>query len=279
MIPMPIALLLLTAALFLLAFLFALLHARRPVASEAGGGNPRLFSLGPAAGVALVVATLLAVGLLVYRALTARSLALPLADHFDAFLLLALLLDGAVLYLRRTRRFRSLAVFLLPMIAALLLLGAALAAVSPKPYPYGNIWTLLHVVSVIAGALCLALACVGAAAYLLAHRRLKRTPTPQALPSLPPLASLERFNMAMVYAGFPLLTVAMVTGVLRLAQSPAAHGAWLSPKILLACAAWLTYALLAQVPLAPRLRGLHAAWLSILGFSLFLATYATVMWM
>ncbi len=75
----------------------------------------------------------------------------------------------------------------------------------------------------------------------------------------------------------------MISGALRLAQTPAshpsAHAPWLSPQLLRASAAWLTSAILAHVPLAPRLRGLHAAWLSILGFSLFLATYATVMWM
>ncbi|HVX83543.1 MAG TPA: cytochrome c biogenesis protein CcsA [Phycisphaerae bacterium] len=271
--------LLLLALLFAAAFLLAFARAR-PANSS---GAPAAPSLGLPASLLLAAATLLALALLIARALAARSLTLPLADHFDAFLLLALLLAAAVLYLRATRRFRSLALFLLPIIVILLILGAILTALSPAPYPYANIWTSLHVISVIAGALCLALGCVGGIAYLLAHRQLKHAPATSTLPALPPLAAIERFNMSMVYAGFPLLTLAMITGALRLAQTPAshpsAHAPWLSPKLLLASAAWLTYAILAHVPLAPRLRGLHAAWLSILGFSLFLATYATVMWM
>ncbi|HVS70268.1 MAG TPA: cytochrome c biogenesis protein CcsA [Phycisphaerae bacterium] len=275
---MPLLLLLL-AALFLAAFLLALPRARRQPASPAPALTP---TLGLPASLILAAATLLALALLVYRALAARSITLPLADHFDAFLLLALLLDAALLYLRWTRRFRSFALFLLPIIVILLILGAILTAVSPAPYPYDNVWTSLHIVSVIAGALCLALGCVGGFAYLLAHRQLKHAPATSTLPALPPLAAIERFNMSMVYAGFPLLTLAMITGALRLAQTApphSAHAPWLSPKLLFASAAWLTYAILAHVPLAPRLRGLHAAWLSILGFSLFLATYATVMWM
>lgn len=271
----------LTGALFFAGFALGLRHLRR------GAEGSARDALGPGAWSAVIAGTALALGLLVYRAAEARSLALPLSDHFDAFLLLALLLDGAVVYLRLTRRFRSLAFFLLPMIGGLLVLGGVLAAVSPGQYRWGDVWMLLHVVSVIAGTLCFALGCVGGGVYLLAHRQLKPGGMEggKRFGGLPPLATIERFNLSMVYAGFPLLTLAMVTGTLRLVQGAGAAGGaggsalHVSPKVVLAVAAWVVYGVVAHVPLAPRLRGLHAAWLTIVGFVLFLGTYAAVTWM
>jgi ABC-type uncharacterized transport system permease subunit len=271
-----LGLLFLTGGLFFAGFLLGLRHMRRPPEGDARD------TLGAAAWTAVVAGTVLALSMLVYRAAAARSFALPLSDHFDAFLLLALLLDGAVVYLRLTRRFRSLAFFLLPMIGGLLVLGGVLAAVSPGQYRWGDVWMLLHVVSVIAGTLCFALGCVGGGVYLLAHRQLKPGGMEggKRFGGLPPLATIERFNLSMVYAGFPLLTLAMVTGTLRLAQGAGAVSAWhVSPKVVLAVAAWVVYGVVAHVPLAPRLRGLHAAWLTIVGFVLFLGTYAAVTWM
>ena len=275
-----IAFLALTGALFFAAFLLGLRHMRRAPAGDAPG------SLGRPASAAAIAATLLAVGMLFYRAATAHSATLPLSDHFDAFLLLAVLLAAAVVYLAWTRRFRSFAFFLLPMIGCLLWLGALLVALSPERFRgdlWGNVWTLLHIVTVIGGTLCFALGCVGGAVYLLAHRQLRRGGPEAGFRGLPPLATIERFNLSMVYAGFPLLTLAMITGTLRLAQGSGTAAGWatwhVSAKILLAILAWLTFAVVAHVPLNPRLRGLHAAWLTIVGFSLFLATYAAVTWM
>jgi ABC-type uncharacterized transport system permease subunit len=88
----------------------------------------------------------------------------------------------------------------------------------------------------------------------------------------------------MVYLGFPLLTVAMVTGFLRIGQAYAAQtqptSIWaISPKLTLSVLAWLTYGVLLHLPLAPSFRGQRAAWLSIVGFVLFLGGFIAVIWM
>jgi ABC-type uncharacterized transport system permease subunit len=261
--------LLLTTALFAASFLLGLRHMHK----AAGIRTIAPSSIGPAARAFILLGTLSDLFLLLWRAATEGKLSLPLSNHFDAFLVLALLLAILLIYFRWTKNLRSLAFFLLPMIIIILLLGGALAILSPNAYPYGSIWTRIHIVTIIAGTVCFALGCVGGAVFLLAHRQLKHKaidPTSRWI-GLPPLGSIEKFNQRMVYVGFPLLTIAMLTGILRLAQQPELFHAALLTKIALALVAWIIYALLLSV--APRIRGTRAAWLWIIGFALLIGGY------
>jgi ABC-type uncharacterized transport system permease subunit len=263
---------LLTTALFAAAFLLGLRYMHK----TAGAHTIAPSSIGPAARAAIVLATLSDLFLLLWRAASEGKLSLPLSNHFDAFLVLALLLAILLIYFRWTTNLRALAFFLLPMIVIILVLGGALALLSPEAYPYGSVWTRLHIVTVIAGTVCFALGCVGGAVFLLAHRQLKhRSADPAARwIGLPPLASIEKFNRLMIYLGFPLLTVAMLTGILRLAQQPELlRSAALVSKMAMAVVAWGIYGVLLSPVMAPRIRGPRAAWLWIIGFALFLGGY------
>ena len=281
--PLQFALFLLTTLLFAAAFIFGLRHMRR----TAGFNGIAPLSIGPASRAAILIATIFDALLLAWRAAAEQKLSLPLSDHFDAFLVMALLLAAMLIYLRWTKNLRGLSFFLLPMIVILLALGGALSILTPSTYPYGGIWMRLHITTVIAGTVCFALGCVGGAVYLLAHRQLKNKMGATAgnvdashrWSGLPPLGSIEKFNQLMVYLGFPLLTIAMVTGILRLAQEPAIlHTAGLLWKICLAALAWAVYAVLAHLPLTPRFRGPRAAWLWIIGFALFIGGYVAANW-
>jgi ABC-type uncharacterized transport system permease subunit len=266
--------LLLTTGLFAAAFLLGLRHMHKTVGDRAIAPS----SMGKSARLFILLGTLCDLGLLVWRAVTEEKLSLPLSNHFDAFLVLALLLAILLVYFRWTKNLRSLAFFLLPMIIIILLLGGLLALLSPDAYPYGSIWTRLHIVTVIVGTVCFALGCVGGAVFLLAHRQLKHKshafdPTFRWI-GLPPLGSIEKFNQRMVYLGFPLLTVAMLTGILRLAQQPELlRSSALLSKIALALLAWIIYGLLLSPAIAPRIRGTRAAWLWIIGFGLLIGGY------
>ena len=181
-----------------------------------------------------------------------------------------------LIYLRWTRHLRNLSFFLLPMIVVLLLLGAFLSILFPRPYGYGGIWMRLHIATIIAGTFCFALGCVGGIVYLIAHRQLKHRglDSSHRWIGLPPLASIEKFNQWMIYLGFPLLTIAIITGTLRVIQEPdLLQRTPLLWKISLAILSWLVYAVIAHLPLAPRFRGPRAAWLWIIGFALFLGGF------
>jgi ABC-type uncharacterized transport system permease subunit len=282
-------LLLATSLLFAAAFGLGLARMRRIARAMAAApaGLPHESSMGGPARAAVIAGTCVGLGLLIWRTLDRQSLALPVSDPLDAFLVFGLLLSLTVIYFRWTRRLRALSFFLLPMIVILLLIGLILALLpgaGGRPTDYSNIWTLLHVATLVAATICFALACVGGVVYLLADRQLRRKglDSSHRWIGLPALGSIEKFNRWLIFGGFPLLSISTVAGILRLAQERAAS-TQPSPggghtKIAMGILSWLIYAVLLHVPLNPRFRGRSAAWLSVAGFILFLATFVAAYW-
>ncbi len=226
--------------------------------------------------------SLLAALLLVSRGVDARQLSLPLADYFDAFLLLSLLLAGLWTWFDWTNHLKGLATFLLPMITILILMGAGLELAGYHHFHAHNPWIMVHIISVLVGAVFFAVGCVGGFVYLLADWRLRtRNRTGWKMIPLPPLATLEKFNRNAILLGFPLLTLAAVTGIFRAVEDPAAMGThWFyTPKFILATLVWLVYAALLSIKLTPAMRGSRTAILNIIGFVLLLAVFVAMNWM
>jgi ABC-type uncharacterized transport system permease subunit len=174
------------------------------------------------------------------------------------------------------------------MVIVLLLLGGVigLAHTNADKQDYENAWYLLHIITIYAGTICFVLGAVGGIIYLLADRQLRRKglDATHRWIGLPPLASIEKINRWMVYVGFPLLTIATLAGILRIAQShatapqPPASSFSQELKLGLGTLSWLVYAVLLHVPLNPRFRGPRAAWLYIVGFVFFLGAFAAARW-
>lgn len=266
---------LMACALFAGAFW---LEMRNAGADSSNGKPAPAFPVGGLVGIGAVLAALL----LISRGVDAQRLSLPLADYFDAFLLLSLLLTGLWGWFAWTNHLKALATFLLPMISLLMLLGGIMEMAGYHHFKDHNPWILVHIISVLTGAVFFAIGCVGGFVYLLADRRLRsHQRTGWTRMPLPPLATIEKFNRNAILLGFPLLSLAAITGIFRAVQDPAAMGPhWFyTPKFILACLVWLVYAALLGVRLAPALRGSRAAMLSILGFVLLLAVFVAIKWM
>ena len=278
-----------TGLLFILACLLGLAQVRR-LAREAAAGLPHQPCMGNPARVAIVAGTLTGLALLIWRAADISSIGRLMSDPFDAFLAFALLIALTALYFCWTRHLRSLSFFLLPMIVMLQLTGLVLAVLNrTEAQPanvanYFNAWTIIHMVSLVAATVCFALACVGGVVYLLAVRQLrgKGLNAAHRWIGLPSLESVENFNRWLIYSGFPLLSISTVAGILRLAQERALSSQPVPggghTKIAMGILSWLIYAVLLHVPLNPSFRGRRAAWLSIAGFILFIATFIAAYW-
>ncbi|HEY4328282.1 MAG TPA: cytochrome c biogenesis protein CcsA [Phycisphaerae bacterium] len=288
------SLLVITSLLFCGAFLLGLLHMKSVSRAMASASIPtphlpHQASMGIPARTLVIAGTLVGTALLAWRAVSQSSLALAVSNPFDAFLLLALLLSLTLMYFRWTRHLRGLAFFLLPMIVILLAIGVFLSAIhlqqGAESQDYHNVWYLIHVIAIITSTLCFTLACAGGIVYLIADRQLRRKglDTSHRWIGLPPLGSIEKFNRWMIYCGFPLLSIATVAGLLRILQAhgqgtnsqPAAEGGG-HTKIAFGILSWLVYAVLLHVPAS--FRGRRAAWLSIIGFALFIAAYIAAKW-
>jgi ABC-type uncharacterized transport system permease subunit len=276
-----------TSLLFVAAFFLGLRNVRRAVQvgtsdSQVGAVLPHEAAMGWAARLTVLAGTCAGVALLVWRAISNHNALLAFSDPLDAFLTFAMLLSLTLIYFCWTRHLRGLAFFLLPMIVILLGIGLVLAVVHPKPGVasyISNAWGLIHLITITAATICLALACVGGVVYLLADRQLRRKglDTSHRWVGLPPLAAMEKFTQWMIFGGFPLLSISTVAGIL-LSRAADQTSAAQHTKIAFGILSWLVYAVVIHVPFNPSFRGRRAAWLSVVGFVLFIGAFVAAKW-
>jgi ABC-type uncharacterized transport system permease subunit len=203
---------------------------------------------------------------------------LPLEDNFEAFIWLAVLLAGFVLYVQRTRPLGGLDWFVMPIVIILLIAAGILGKAKPQEY-VGTTWYWIHIMTAFGGALAFAVACATGAMYLQANRRL-RSKSLASGPVLGSLERLERITFTSVTLGFALLTIGLVTGLIRVlktdGQTRLGEHWYTSPKVVLAFSVWVVYAIVLHAPINPSFRGRKVAILSIFGFALMIFTLVAV---
>jgi ABC-type transport system involved in cytochrome c biogenesis permease subunit len=206
---------------------------------------------------------------------------LPLEDNFEAFVWLSVLLAAFVLYVQRARSIAGLDWFVIPVVVLLQVAAIVFAGAKPQAY-VDTTWSVVHRVTAYGGAVAFALAGAAGALFLVAERRL-RNKTPSHGPRLGSLERLEHITFVAVTLGFALLTIGLVTGVVRILKD-GGHtrlGAnWFaSPKVVLTVAVWVVYALVLHAPINPSFRGRKVAMLSIAGLVLMIGTLVAVNFM
>ncbi|MEO7715785.1 MAG: cytochrome c biogenesis protein CcsA [Capsulimonas sp.] len=131
----------------------------------------------------------------------------------------------------------------------------------------------LHVIAILFAFSLLMLAFGCALLYLVQHRMLKRKRSGGLFGKLPPLTTLETQAFSMVAFAFPLLTVGLVSGVIR-AAAGGLSGAWAAdPKILASTVTWLVYGVYLGLHSIAHWRGPRANYILIGGLLAALATY------
>jgi ABC-type uncharacterized transport system permease subunit len=166
-------------------------------------------------------------------------------------------------YLGATLRFN------IPVVGALvvpvtMVLDVAARLVPTAEAHTGGISTLgiTHITLATAGIALFAVAAGGAVVYLLEERRLKRHKS--ALKHGIALETLDRLNRRCITFGFPLFTVAMITGAVWVARL---SDTFFTPQYAISTVAWLLYAALLVARLTAGWRGRRAALMTIAGFA------------
>lgn len=245
------------------------------------GATKRVCCAGGWESVALrggtVAATLLSAAVLGWRFVTMHHGWMPLHSHVDGLSLLAALLGVLILYLHTTRRLPGLALFGVPMLTLVTLWGVCASWWTMKPFvEIRSVWMTVHLLSVYVGMLAVAAAAAAGGLWLYVDRQLRsKDHRAQRLARLGPVAdleSVERTITTAASAGFVLLSLALVTGVVILSEPGVSEaGWWYTPKVVMAAAVWGIFALVMHVRFVPTFRGRRAAWLSIAGFVLLVA--------
>jgi ABC-type uncharacterized transport system permease subunit len=123
-----------------------------------------------------------------------------------------------------------------------------------------------HVVSNLLGIALFTLAFAAAVAYLLQERRLKSKKLDR-VERMPPIDALDRAEHRFLVAGFPLLTIGILTGTIW-AREIEAGGAAEIARAALSYASWALIGGVLLLRAAAGWRGRRAAYGTIVGFSL-----------
>jgi ABC-type uncharacterized transport system permease subunit len=131
----------------------------------------------------------------------------------------------------------------------------------------GSLLGSIHITLATAGVALFAVAAGGAVIYLVEERQLKaRRVSPLLKRGGVALETLDKLNRRCITLGFPLFTVAMVTGALWMARLSDARGIF-TPQYAVATCAWLLYAVLVMARVTAGWRGRRAALMTLAGFA------------
>jgi ABC-type uncharacterized transport system permease subunit len=161
---------------------------------------------------------------------------------------------------------RGLDLFATPLTLAAVSAALVVGVIGPREYSVDSIWHVVHRGTSYAGAAAFTLAAAASVTYLIARARLRHRDA-LAGASLGSLERTERITHVASTVGFALLSVALATGVIWIVAGRTDVRAW-SPKVVLACAVWVVYALVSHAPASVSLHGRRLAVLSLAGFAL-----------
>ncbi len=184
----------------------------------------------------------------------------PVTSVREAMGFLAWALTGGFLLAQVRWRLDAAGAFTAPAAAALLLT----ARLTPQGEPTTHLGALgrIHISLAMVGMSIFALATALAVLYLLEERQLKRKKLGTIVRRGTALETLDNLAHRCVQVGFPIFTVAMITGAVWSARRTEG----LRPEYVIAFAAWTAFAVLLTARVAAGWRGRRAAILTLVGF-------------
>lgn len=186
----------------------------------------------------------------------------PVSSVREVVGFVAWLLVGGFLLAQTRRRLDAVAAFVVP--AALVLELAARLGPAVEHGTHGlGVLGRVHISFATIGVAVFALATAVAVLYLIEERQLKHKRMSAIVKKGAALETLDRLSFLCVKIGFPIFTIAMITGGVWGVR----EGLGFRPEYALAGAAWATFAVLLLARLLAGWRGRRAALLTIGGFA------------
>ncbi|MCG5056223.1 MAG: cytochrome c biogenesis protein CcsA [Myxococcales bacterium] len=227
------------------------------------------FHLGAGGRVALWARRVFLVGFVVHLVdIGVRCFRLqhPLSSTAEAMAFVAWLVAAGFLLATLRSRLAAAGAFAGPTVLVLLVLARVLPDASRPGTPTGPLATA-HIFLSTVGEALFALAAALAALYLIQERRLKRKDFARLRTTGAPLETLDRLAARCVSWGFPVFSLAIITGAVLVARLGLLQGeAVVRPEYVLAVASWVAYGVLIVARRGAGWQGRRAAWLTVGGF-------------
>lgn len=191
----------------------------------------------------------------------------PVADLRGALSLIAWLLAMGFLVTTIRSKMRILGAFITPLALVLLVVSWLTPTTEPAVDGAGVMRVLgeLHIGLSALGVSAFGLAAAVALIYCIQENALKNKRLGPLFRRTPPLNTLDDAGRRLILVGFPLYTLALITGVIWSASLPTQVGA--RPEFIIAGITWLVFAALIVLRVTLGWRGRRAALLTVSGFS------------
>ena len=201
---------------------------------------------------------------------------LPITNMHEALSFFALSIVGVYLYFEFRFKVATLGAFVVPF-ALLIILAAGVVPTEIRPLnpALQSAWIYSHTILAFAAYAFFTISGSVAILYLIQSHFLKKKHLGALFQKLPSLDVLDEIGYRCLAFGFPLLTVAIITGAIWASQAWGSYWSW-DPKETWSLITWFIYAALLHGRLTTGWRGRRAAFLTIAGFLIMLFTFIGV---
>jgi len=200
----------------------------------------------------------------------------PITTMHESLSFFSLAIVGFFLAMAGKYRVALLGSFVTPLAMMAMLASASFpSAVAPLNPALRSGWLGIHTIIAFGGYAAFAVACCAGIMYLLQERYLKKKKLGALYRRLPSLDTLDDINYRCLTIGFPLLTIAIISGAIWAESAWGAYWSW-DPKETWSLITWFIYAALLHGRLTIGWRGRRAAVLAIVGFGFILFTFVGV---
>lgn len=205
--------------------------------------------------------------------LASRMKYLPLTNMQESLSFFSLAIVGGFIYFERKYKVATLGSFIIPVALMMLVASSSLhAEVRQLPPILQSNWFWFHALLAFASYACFTIAAGVAVMYLIQRYFLKTKHFGALFQKLPSLETMDEISYRCLTVGFPLLTVAIISGSIWAEKAMGSYWIW-DRKQTWSLIIWIIYATLLHGRLTIGWRGKRAAILSILGFIIVLFTF------
>jgi len=200
----------------------------------------------------------------------------PITNLHESLSFFSLAITGVFIAFQWRYRTEVLGSFVTPVALLILLASTRFpSAISPLNPALKSGWLGVHTVAAFGGYAAFAVAFSAGVMYLIQEHFLKKKILGALYRRLPSLETLDDINYRCLTIGFPLLTVAIVSGAIWAESAWGSYWSW-DPKETWSLVTWFIYAALLHGRLTTGWRGRRASLLAIIGFCVLLFTFLGV---
>ena len=200
----------------------------------------------------------------------------PITNLRESLVFFAWAIVFIYLFLDYRYKIRVMGAFIIPLAFIAIVLSLTFPIVNtPLPDYFKSAWLGVHTTLAFLGDASFAIAFGVGVMYLIQEKQLKSKSPGALYRRLPSLEVLDELNYKAVAIGFPLLTLAIVSGSIWANSAWGYYWGW-EPKEIWALVTWMVYAVYLHARLMAGWRGRKAAYMSVAGFVIVVFTFIGV---